>query len=1086
MMRVRLASLGVLFLAASSGPIARAAIEYGFDFLDTSMEGGGFELLGGLPIVVERQQQAGTTFGTLGSELLNNTLTTRGASTLDSSFDGTKLRIVASLDQLRAERTDGSYSSVFAQGESYFQIWVMPRGQSYEYTCRVSQAFDEGLVPVFGADPPASLTAFTVLQGVGGGPNGERGDWFFSGLLPPGDYQWYGGISAAAATEGPALRPLGGSILVEVEFLPVPTDRTWVGLDQGTFAQPGHWDPVGTPGLEDRAIFHTPGDADEVVVFDQPATNARLLVTAPSDRQSSQRVFDLGGQTYALTREWNDQGGASATIGDQERGIARLRVVNGRVDARDAELGRVGYGELAVGVDATWSAYQHMISVGSNGGGRLEITNGGRVEHGHGLAGRDSGSNGEIVVRGVHPVQPLQPSAWQVTGWFGLGIGGRGRLGVEQGGHAEIGKCEMACSPGAEGFAEISGDGSRWELVSGWEVSLIVGKAAAASVTTSNGGSIVNQGEIHLAENPGSIGSLIVDGPGRNELGDPVPALDCNQRLTVGYGGVGDFQVLADAGAIVRGALIVGTDPDAPAGTHSSVTVDGLETQLEVLGNDGEGSAIGMEIGRQGQDNSLTITNGAQIFVDYDASIGGSVNGEGTLLIDGFDSLLVPRLQLEVGRDGPGEATVSNGGRIHVDGANADPEWGENYKGLTFIGMRSTGTLTITGVNGETPSSLESSAQIVVGVNTGGNGTLIIQQGAQALSWKHTSATQTAGIVGREAGCSGHVRIEDGSRWEMPDGGLTVGWMGSGRLDMTGGIVCSTYGIIGRTPGSQGNVQISGMIGTEPSHWNIDGSLAIGGDLADNAGGAGLLSIGQDCWVWTSGHTRIHAPGTLSLSQGRLDTASVTLAGTIEGFGAVISRVTNSGGLIHPTDLGTGVSRELYFERGYDQQSGGTFMVDVAADGNYSAIRTYDGVYGHSLAGTLRVRILNGYVPPFGSAFDIAYAEGGVVAAFDTIDLPTVGGQPVFELYMENPNTLRMRTILEYFAPVDVDRDGDVDSDDRDAFEFCATGPGIAMEDQNCTWADLDSDTDIDQTDFGVFQRCYGGENVPVNAGCAE
>ena len=72
------------------------------------------------------------------------------------------------------------------------------------------------------------------------------------------------------------------------------------------------------------------------------------------------------------------------------------------------------------------------------------------------------------------------------------------------------------------------------------------------------------------------------------------------------------------------------------------------------------------------------------------------------------------------------------------------------------------------------------------------------------------------------------------------------------------------------------------------------------------------------------------------------------------------------------------------------------------------------------------------------------------------------------------------------FAPADFDQDCDVDANDRDIFEACASSPGI-QHNSSPTYmmTDLDFDNDVDHADFAVFQRCYSGENVPADPNCA-
>ena len=74
----------------------------------------------------------------------------------------------------------------------------------------------------------------------------------------------------------------------------------------------------------------------------------------------------------------------------------------------------------------------------------------------------------------------------------------------------------------------------------------------------------------------------------------------------------------------------------------------------------------------------------------------------------------------------------------------------------------------------------------------------------------------------------------------------------------------------------------------------------------------------------------------------------------------------------------------------------------------------------------------------------------------------------------------------------DADDDEDVDGDDLEYFEGCATGPSISVASGStfsgldCTLFDFDSDTDVDQTDFGIFHRCYSGGANPADPSCEE
>ena len=68
-------------------------------------------------------------------------------------------------------------------------------------------------------------------------------------------------------------------------------------------------------------------------------------------------------------------------------------------------------------------------------------------------------------------------------------------------------------------------------------------------------------------------------------------------------------------------------------------------------------------------------------------------------------------------------------------------------------------------------------------------------------------------------------------------------------------------------------------------------------------------------------------------------------------------------------------------------------------------------------------------------------------------------------------------------VPADFNGDCDVDGDDYDLFDACASGPGVALS-GGCESQDLDLDNDVDQVDFSLFQRCFSGENIPADLNC--
>jgi T5SS/PEP-CTERM-associated repeat protein len=521
---------------------------------------------------------------------------------------------------------------------------------------------------------------------------------------------------------------------------------------------------------------------------------------------------------------------------------------------------------------------------------------------------------------------------------------------------------------------------------------------------------------------------------------------------------------------------------DVPPGIASRIDVDGADAFIDVIGRDGE-SHVGLEVGREGTGSSLHIAGGGQVDVEYIATIGGA--SAGSLTVEGEDSLLTAKLQLEVGRDGPGEVLVSGGARIDVNDSNGDPEVGEGYRGLVFVGMRAPGSLTIQGGGPSTASSLEAAAQMSVGAGAGG--TLQVEQGAQLVTHRRSSATNTAGIVGRDSSGVGIATITDaGSVWDMPDGGLTVGWLGDGMMYVKdGGLVVCQHAIAGRAPDSRGEVRVWSEIENVESRWEIFGPLAVGGDLAGAAGGEARVVAGIRGVVYSPDLAIVYPPGAVELLQGVFEAAQgMELYGTLEGYGTLYGEIRNVDGIVRPHDGGTGLLPELAMADSYIQEAAGEFSVEVLG-GVAGRIAVFEPGDTASLAGLLSVHVVPGTVPAVGSEYEIISAPGGVLGTFTAYNLPELDGQPVFEVIYE-PDAVKLRALAEYRCKADLDLDLDVDSDDVGEFAACATRSGVPVAGESCRRADFDGDSDVDMDDFSVVQRCFTGNGMPASPACAQ
>jgi hypothetical protein len=135
-----------------------------------------------------------------------------------------------------------------------------------------------------------------------------------------------------------------------------------------------------------------------------------------------------------------------------------------------------------------------------------------------------------------------------------------------------------------------------------------------------------------------------------------------------------------------------------------------------------------------------------------------------------------------------------------------------------------------------------------------------------------------------------------------------------------------------------------------------------------------------------------------------------------------------------------------------------------------------------TLGGRLVVTVRPGVIPPVNSTCEIVFASGGVNGRFAAHELPTIGGQPVFDV-VYGTNTVTLVTRIEYRCRADLSGDLDVDAKDLGMLNECMVGPMVPCA-EGCENRDLNGDGFVDQQDFGLFQRCFGGEGVIADPGC--
>ncbi len=515
-------------------------------------------------------------------------------------------------------------------------------------------------------------------------------------------------------------------------------------------------------------------------------------------------------------------------------------------------------GEVDINAENTWI-------IGDEGVGQANITGGGSVSvHSQAatLIGNLAGSRGSLTVDGAGSEAELDGVLTIANGYFD-GNGGRagaptyGTVSITNGGEIEVAdSVTLGAQNLADGDLTIDGAGSKLKIETDrtWSdgytrAYLSVGRLGSGEVTIINGGQLMLSALAGLgagiqlggtSSNAFGRGVLTVDGTGSKLTMDGGTEAD---YVNIGRNGLGQFNVKAGGLAEVGNAVTLGrTDI-----SRGELNVDGADSLFRMSGTFGPDIAASdgawMHVGREGYGH-VSVTNGGRIEIDgsdgrYPGfNAGGSASqsgGMGVIDIDGNGS----RLEIigntgvaNIGRDGIGELTISNGGVM---------------EGMTFLNVGrvydAVGRVTVSGANSQLNLA-----------GTGGPATDDEGSGARA-------------IIGRDG--IGRLSVDGG---------------GSVSIDSTDGAFPGM--LIGLWEDGLGQVSVSGT----------GSSLAIGGDgafLAVGRDGLGTLTADDFANVdagtfFLAGHTDT-AVGSVTFSSGAaltLDGTAGPLTGADDGDGA--------------------------------------------------------------------------------------------------------------------------------------------------------------------------------------------------------
>lgn len=489
-----------------------------------------------------------------------------------------------------------------------------------------------------------------------------------------------GGRFASAATLSLPAICLGlGAGLASAQDLSVTGS---VQIDQG--ATPAYDNTfIGLGGVDGTLIVSDPGTAlsnSGSVVVGASGTGALEVLAGASVSGTDATV----GQAAAGTATISGAGSLWATSGSLVVAFDADGTIfveqGGHLASAGATLGAAGssaVGSVTVsGQDSTW-VNDGGLSVGSFGGGRLTVADGGVVTTGDTVVAGLLAPSGAVMVTGPG-------SAFRVDGV--LGIGTNGTISVLDGAVMTSGQANIGVGVSAgTGSVTIDGSGSLWSASGG----ITVGALGAGSLVVSDGGVVTSTSA--LIGNANSNGQAAVQGAGARWTIDG--------DLTVGTGGGSGTLAITDGAVVSNANATVGNEFSA-----GLAEVGGAGARWDSAGT------VRVETGGVVSIYDGGTATSSELLVGFDLAIPAQVH------ITGNGSSWSASDAVAVGYGGYGSLDISDGGALRS---------GDGVLGSFF------GTIGVVDVSGA-GSSWTSDGVLYVG--GGGDGALGVMDGASVTA----------------------------------------------------------------------------------------------------------------------------------------------------------------------------------------------------------------------------------------------------------------------------------------------------------------------------------------------------------------
>ena len=728
---------------------------------------------------------------------------------------------------------------------------------------------------------------------------------------------------------------------------------SWKNPVSGNAGIASNWQPGQVPGTDDTPTFNVGGTY--TVTFDAtvPSTSfhvhrtgvVTLVCNTSHATSNTVTVGDVAGDvgTMRLTTG-TFTAGSTVTVGNATGSTGTLNV-----DDDDADL-------LQSGIAAD-------VVVGAFGTGTLNVTGGGFVDAADDIILGGNSGQGTVLVSGVN-ASPLVRSTLSTSGSDGdlvIGNGGRGAVTIAGGGQVfAADDVRIAVGPSSQGSVIVRNTSGAGDVASSLSIAGDLEIASNPVSATANGvgeltvqdsASVNVNGTTRVGDADGGTGTLKMRPRGSLVTG----ALEFNDAH-----GVLDFQ---------GGSIYVDGGVFNPPGTtlvldHPQFEHVGLQDGATCTFNGGSSQGYSLILG-EANNGSARLTSDAHLtHVNGVISMGLLPGAFGEL--EFFDNALLDGVgTIVVGQGGSGELRLSSGSDLSL--SDMLVAYSPGSDGIVFLSGTGTsismGTMTLGGVGG-TPG-----------------GTADVTVGTGAVLTTTSAGTITA-------------RLHAGADLEIRSGGTVTfrnNFEHRGGIEMSGGQL------------NVGNVNFASAASLV-GHGTVSGNVFLGASdcLIHARGGVLTLGNANSTFGFSNAGTMVIDTATVTLrdSNGSMlgdvvlnasvlnlgpGTNSVQTGKTMSGSGDVNGSLSISG------TLSPGLSAGAIAVHGPFQQVGSGRMTMEIGDAATVRFDRLIGSAGVTLAGTLDVRTLPGFVPDPGEEFTLITGTTRT-GTFTTV---TLNGQPV-------------------------------------------------------------------------------------------